>query len=689
MDEQFLNPEYFINRELSMVEFAQRVLLQASDETIPLLERLKFLCIFASNLDEFYEIRVAGLKQLGGLVNLKPTADGLRPTVVLKEIASRVHELVDEQYRILNKEIFPALKKEEIYFVSPDNWTKKQAEWVQNYFQQEILPVVSPIALDPAHPMPRLINKSLNFILSLEGKDAFGRETHMAIVHAPRALPRIIRLPSAKGNVDCFVTLSTIIEQHAHELFAGMKVRGCYQFRITRNSDLLFDEEIAEDLAGAVKNKLLGRPFGIAVRLEMLSTCPAEIIEFLLKKHDLTREELYLVDGPVNIGRYISLYDMLDKPNLKYPPFKPGLPEELGTLQNLFTVIRERDIILHHPFQSFTPVVEFIKQATQDPNVLAIKQTLYRTGADSVIVRALMEAARAGKEVTAVIELRARFDEESNIELANRLQQAGVLVVYGVVNFKTHGKMILVVRREGDELQRYCHLSTGNYHLSTARAYTDIGFFTSDDDIGIDVQNLFQQLTGMGKVLKLKKLWQSPFTLFKNLKEAINKEIAHAKDGKKAHIILKMNGLTDPSLIRELYAASCAGVKIDLIVRGMCCLRPGIPGVSENITVRSIVGRFLEHERIYYFLDDGKERIYCSSADWMERNLYHRVETCFPIENKSLAKQIKKDCLLLYLEDDFQSWILKSDGIYVKKVPAGKELHIAQQELLTKLAKAS
>jgi polyphosphate kinase len=678
-----LKPKFYINRELSALEFNCRVLGQAADITIPLLERLKFLCIFSANLDEFFEIRVAGLKQLVAYKNVTPGIDGLTPAETLKKISTTAHTLVVLQNQILQKELLPALEKENIHFLSPKKWSVKQAIWIKHYFYEEILPIVSPIALDPAHPMPRLVNKSLNFVVSLKGKDAFGRDTHLAIVHAPRSLPRVTRLPekiSKKGKN--FIFLSDIIEAYATELFPGMEVLGCYQFRLTRNSDLLLDEEIAEDLAGVLQNQLLARPFGMAVRLEIAAHCPPDIARFLLQKHDLIQDELYLITGPVNLSRLLSLYDTIDEPTLKFPPFTPKLPKVLKNT-NLFSVIHEHDILLHHPYNAFNPVIEFIRQATLDPHVLAIKQTLYRTGPDSLIVRALLDAARAGKEVTAVIELRARFEEESNLELANRLQEAGALVVYGVMGFKTHGKMMLVVRREGKHLRRYCHLGTGNYHANTARIYTDYSLFTADELIGLDVQNVFQQLTGMGKAIKLKKLWQAPFTLVKYLIEHIENETNIAAQGKPARIIAKINALTDPKIIAVLYTASQAGVKIDLIVRGICCLRPGIPGISENIHVRSIVGRFLEHERVFYFLNDGNEKIYCSSADWMERNLYKRVELCFPIKQKKLAERIKKESLLAYLADNCQSWILMQDGSYQRMQP-GKQIPYSAQRALMK-----
>lgn len=681
------NPEFYINREISLLHFNQRVLAQAKDNKIPLLERLRFLCICSANLDEFFEIRVANLRQQLVFNTMQIGADGLTPAEVLKQIHEFTLHLVADQYHILNHDLIPALEKEEISIIPPDKWTPKQNNWLNDYFRDEILQVVSPIGLDVAHPWPRLVNKSLNFIISIEGKDAFGRQSELAIVHAPRALPRLIRLPThnPKQKYD-FVYLSDVIAAHAGQLFPGMSITGCYQFRITRNSELLLDEDTS-DLAAALKNKLQAVRYGTAVRLEISANCPPAIIDFLLEKHQLTHDELYKVAGPVNLARLMTTFENVERPELKYPPFIPGVTKRLQKTSDLFIAMRKGDILLHHPYQAFTPVINFIHQATLDPNVIAIKQTLYRTaGPESLIVGALIDAARAGKEVTAVIELRARFEEESNIELANRLQEAGVLVVYGVVNYKTHAKLLLIVRREENKLSNYCHLGTGNYHLGTAKQYTDYSFFTCDPTICSDVHTVFQQLTGTSKTLKLKTLWDSPFILYKKLVELIEREIANVKMGQEGKIIAKLNSLTDPKIIRMLYSASQAGVQIDLIIRGMCCLRPGIAGISDNIRVRSIIGRFLEHERVFYFYNNGVEEIYCASADWMERNLYHRIEVCFPILSKRLAKRIKEESLLLYLADNTQAWLLQADGTYVKAIIGKQKKVTAQVELLEKLA---
>lgn len=682
------SPEYYINRELSLLEFHHRVLKQSKDQSIPLLERLKFLFICSRNLDEFFEVRVAGAKQ--HLAYHRPyhhlSAAGLSPEETLQQISTKAHQIVDEMYDMLSQELLPALSKQGLEFLNRQQWIKAQKKWVKQFFENEIMPVVSPVALDIAHPFPRLVNKSLNFIVTLEGKDAFGRTSGMAIVHAPRSIPRGIQLPKDLcDDKNYFIFLTEIIYEHVADLFPGMTVTGCYQFRVTRNSDLFLDEEEIDDLALALKTELLARPYGNAVRLELSQRCPMELARYLLDKHDLTETDLYRIKGPVNLSRYMMLLKLFYQPALCYPPFTPGLPKNLKRSKDLFESIKQGNILLHHPYQSFEPVIELIREATIDKDVIAIKQTLYRTGAESQMVLALVDAARAGKEVTAVIELRARFDEASNIELATKLQQAGVLVVYGVVGYKTHAKMTLIVRRENHALKRYVHLGTGNYHASTAKQYTDLGYLTHDEDIGHDVQMLFHQLTGMGKKIKTKSILHSPFTLADTMISLIKHEAEQASQGKKAHIMARMNGLTDGKIIQALYHASQAGVKIQLIVRGICCLRPGLPGISDNISVNSVVGRFLEHSRVFYFYHSGKEVIYAGSADLMERNLYDRVEICFPITDKKLAKRVKYECLEIYLADTLDSWLLQADGSYIKAKP-DKAAVSAQQHLLNELA---
>lgn len=676
-------PEFYLNRELSLLAFQKRVLEQAKDPATPLLERLRFLCISSTNLDEFFEIRVAGLKQQIALGSFQARPDGLGPHEVLKRISSEAHELVNEQYRVLNEVLIPELERERIRFLRRTQWTQQQAAWVRRYFNQELSPVLSPLGLDPAHPFPRVLNKSLNFIISLEGKDAFGRDTGIAIVQAPRSLPRLIPVPPAyaQGPHD-FVFLSSILHAHVGDLFPGMRATGCYQFRVTRNSDLFVDEEEVEDLLHALEGELPSRHFGDAVRLEVADNCPPEYVNFLLQQFRLGADDLYQVNGPVNLNRLLAICDLVDRPDLKYPPFIPSVPKRLAGGTDMFAAIRKGDILLHHPFESFAPVIDLIRQAAADPDVLAIKQTLYRTGIDSAITQALADAARAGKEVTVVVELRARFDEEANIHLATELQDAGAHVVYGVVGHKTHAKMLMIVRREGRQLRRYVHLGTGNYHAKTARAYTDYGLLTCDKVIGEDVHRLFHELTGLGRVTRLRKLIQAPFGLHKAMLALIAREAQHAREGKPAHIMAKLNALAEPQIIQALYEASRAGVKIDLIVRGICCLRPGIPGVSENIQVRSIVGRFLEHSRIYYFHNAGDPVVYCSSADWMDRNFFRRVEVAFPIEDAQLRDRIIRDGLLAYLADNCQAWLMQNDGSYKRLQPGHQKPRAAQLTLL-------
>lgn len=660
----------YIHRELSQLQFNIRVLDMALDESYPLLERLKFLLIFSSNLDEFFEIRVAGLKKQVDFAREQAGADGLQPHQALARISEVVHEQVARQYSILHDVLLPELAKQQIRFIRRRNWNGKIKAWVRRYFREEIAPIMTPIGLDPTHPFPLLVNKSLNFIVELEGVDAFGRDSGLAILPAPRLLPRLIRIPEEVGGPgDNFVFLSSMIHAHADDLFHGMSVKGCYQFRLTRNADLSLDEDV-EDLARALRGELLSRRYGDAVRLEVADNCPAHLTNYLLRQFNLSESELYKVNGPVNLTRLFSVTGLEGHPELQYTPFTPSIPKPLQNAENIFNVVAKQDVLLLHPYESFTPVIDLLRQAAKDPNVLAIKQTLYRSGANSEIVDALVEAARNGKEVTAVIELRARFDEESNLQLAGRLQQAGAVVIYGVVGFKTHAKMMLILRREQGELVRYAHLGTGNYHAGNARLYTDYSLLTADAALGEDVSKLFSQLIGMGKTQRMKKLLSAPFTLKKTLLDLISRETQAASEGKPAHIIVKVNSLTDPKMIKALYKASQAGVRIDLIVRGMCCLRPGIPGVSHNIHVRSIIGRFLEHSRVYYFLSGGEEKIFLASADWMERNLDRRVETCFPLEGKKLKLRVKKE-LETYLSDNVGSWILQPDGRYVRSTPSG------------------
>jgi len=677
------DPALYFNRELSHLQFNIRVLEQSLDASHPLLDRLMFLLIVSSNLDEFFEIRVAGLKHQLASFHEETGADGMTPARVLSEVSRIGHEQVERQYRILNDVLVPALEEQKIRFRRRLQWTPEQAAWVADYFEEEIAPVISPIGLDPSHPFPRLVNKSLNFIVELDGTDAFGREGGMAILPAPRSLPRLIRLPVAlceEGFTD-YVFLSSMIHAHAHEVFPGMEVGGCYQFRLTRNADLSVDPEEVSDLASALRGELLARRYGNGVRLEVADNCPDSLIDFLLKQFELGEADLYRVNGPVNLTRMMAVLGDVQRPDLCYRPFTPGLPKPVRGEVSLFSAIRQGDILLHHPFQSFTPVEDLLRQAARDSDVMAIKQTLYRTGADSSIVGALVEAARGGKEVTVVIELRARFDEADNLVLASRLQEAGAIVIYGVMAYKTHAKMMHIVRREKGQLRHYAHLGTGNYHAKTAKLYTDYSLMTANDALCEDVHKVFQQLSGMGKPRKIHTLLHAPFTLHKTLVEMIEREASLAESGKKARLVIKCNAMTESKLIRALYRASQAGVTCDLIIRGMCCLRPGIPGISDNIRVRSIIGRFLEHTRVYYFHNDGKHEVWCSSADAMERNMFHRVETCFPLFDKKVAQQVRKD-LDTYLLDNCQSWDLDTAGQYHLRDPGDAEPISAQETLL-------
>lgn len=676
------DPALYINRELSQLDFNFRVLAQAMDEQVPLLERLRFLCISCTNLDEFFEIRAAAVRHAQEF-GLPPAPDGLGPQQILSAIHDRAAQLVEQQYRCWNEVLRPALQEAGIGILAPSTWTPRQRRWLRAYFRNEIMPVLSPLGLDPSHPFPKILNKSLNIVVVLKGTDAFGRAGHLALVRAPRSLPRIIQLPKSLGGSQDFVLLSAVLSTFVEELFPGMDVRGAYQFRVTRNSELVVDEEEVENLALALRDELVDRGYRPAVRLEIAHDCPKPIVQTLLQNFGLSENAAYRIDGSVNLNRVIQVYDLVQRPDLKYPAMTPRV---FKAPEGIFTAVARRDVLLHHPFDSFSTVLDLIREAAVDPNVLAIKQTLYRTGKDSGIVDALVQAARNGKDVTVVVELRARFDEEANLGLADRLQDAGVQVVYGVVGYKTHAKMLLIVRREGRKLRRYVHLGTGNYHSGTARAYTDLSLITADTDIGNDVHQLFQQLSGLASKTTLDCLLQSPFTLHTGLLQRIERETRLARDGKPGRIIAKMNALNEPQVIRALYAASQAGVQIDLIVRGTCTLRPGVLGVSDNIRVRSIVGRFLEHSRVYWFGNNGAPELFCASADWLERNLLRRVETCFPILDNDLARRIYREVLQNYLDDNLNAWELQADGQYVKCEPQpGQVPHSAQQTLLEAL----
>ena len=680
--------DYFQNREMGLLAFNRRVLWQAKNPKTPLLERLRFLCIVSSNLDEFFEIRVAGVKEQLKLGSVALTTDGKTAREVYRLVCDETHALVKEQYALLNDEILPQLASEGIRFLKRGDWSPAQREWISAFFFREVMPVITPIGLDPSHPFPRVLNKSLNFAVELEGRDAFGRSSDAAIVQAPRVLPRVIQLPRELGDSEyCFVFLSSILHEFVHELFAGMKVLGCYQFRVTRNSNLFVDEEAVKNLRTKIQGELPQRHFGDAVRLEVANNCSEAMTEFLLGHFNLTERDLYRVAGPVNLVRLMQVPDWVMRDNLKFKPFKPGTPKALQKSSNLFEAIRGGDILLHHPYQSFNPIIELLEQSATDPQVVAIKMTVYRTGTDSVLMQSLLRAAQNGKEVTVVVELMARFDEEANIGWATKLEEVGAHVIYGVVGYKVHAKMLMIVRREegkagGSVLRRYVHLGTGNYHPKTARLYSDFGLLTSNEEIGADTNEVFKQLTGLGRAQTLKHLWQAPFSLQPNVVAGIRAEAEAARAGKRSRIIAKMNSLLEPETIAALYEASQAGVKIDLIVRGVCGLRAGVKGLSDNINVWSIIGRQLEHHRVFYFFADGEEKVYLSSADWMDRNFFRRIELAFPILDRKLKRRVIAEGLQIYLTDNTLSWELGPDGSYHQRRGSRTSPHSSQAELI-------
>lgn len=682
-----IGPEHFINREFSLLEFHQRVMLQAKDASIPLLERLRFLGISSTNLDEFFEVRVGGLKERYEAGANMPDVDGLTPEQQLEQISQKAHDIVDTQYELLNDLLLPLLAEEGICIVKREHWTAEQKQWLKEYFHRDVLPLLSPIGLDPAHPFPRILNKSLNFMVFLHGKDAFGRNSGRAIVQCPRSLPNLVRLKLPGQAIENeFVFMSSIIHYFMDEIFFGMTVKGCYQFRVTRNSDLFVDKEETDDLRRAIEGELLYRQYGDEVRLEVAGNSPPEMIDFLIKQFEIGASDLYRVNGPVNLNRLIELIDKVNRPDLTFPSFEGYYPKILRKKNSIFDAIARNDILLQHPFDSFQPVVDMIRQAARDPKVVTIKQTLYRTGTKSIIVDALVAAAKAGKEVTVVIELLARFDEEANVALATRLQEYGIHVVYGVFGYKTHAKMLMIARKEKNRLRHYVHMGTGNYHSKTSNIYTDYGLLTSNRQIGDDVNRIFLQLTSLGRVSKLDKVLQAPFTLHKTLMRYIEREISHAREGNPARIVAKMNSLSEERLVHKLYEASQAGVQIDLIVRGICQVRPGVDGVSENIRVRSIVGRFLEHTRAFHFHNGGEPEVVLASADWMTRNMFHRVETGFPLLSRKIRDKVIAD-LELYLQDNTQAWDLNSDGSYTRVTADIDDASIsAQRSLLLQLS---
>ncbi|MDB5853175.1 MAG: ppk [Herminiimonas sp.] len=678
-------PEIYLNRELSQLAFNRRVLAQAEDRSIPLLERLRYLCIVSSNLDEFFEVRIASLLARNRLDIDAPEPPAL--SAALERTSIECHQIVHRQYAILNHEILPRMAEHNMRLLRHEDRTEAQRAWVKAYFEKEVRPLLTPIGLDPAHPFPQVVNKSLNFIVELSGKDAFGRGSAIAILKAPRVLPRVIRLPpELSGGGLAFCLLSSIIHAHISDLFTDREVLAYSQFRVTRNSDLWVDEEEVKNLRQALQSELQSRPFGVAVRLEVARNCPANLADFLLQQFSIPRNRLYAVDGPVNMVRLSELIEHSSDPALRFAPFTPTFPPKLQGA-DIFALLRKQDVLLHHPFQSFQPLLDFIRVAAEDPCVVAIKQTIYRTGMNSDLMDSLIMAAQRGKEVTVIVELMARFDEEANINWADRLERVGAQVVYGVVGLKTHAKMALVIRREETGLRSYAHLGTGNYHPNTTKLYTDFGLLTANVALTSDVNEVFIHLTSLTKPSRLVHLWLAPFSLHRELIKAIRNEASIARSGRPARIIAKMNGLLDESVIRALYAASADGVKIDLLVRGACALRPGVAGLSENIRVFSIVGRFLEHTRIFYFRNALAHDIWLSSADWMNRNLFRRVEVAFPILDKVLKRRVMKEGLEPYLKDNVNAWELLQDGRYHLRRRRGKKTTFcAQQYLLLALA---
>ncbi len=661
----------FLNRELSLLKFNERVLAMAEDPRIPVLERLRYVCIVSSNLDEFFEIRISSLKEQQRQTPLAVGVDGLTAGEAFERVAKAAHELVARQYALLNDQILPSMSAEGIFLLHASEWNDAQRQWALDTFHRDVMPLLTPLGLDPAHPFPRVYNKSLNFIVSLSGIDAFGRKASIAIVQAPRALPRLMKMPpEISGHRHGYVLLTSLMRAFVGELFPGLEMQGCYQWRVTRNSDLFVDEEEVTNLRLALQGELSQRNFGAAVRLEIDKLTPPDLEAFLQREFSLSAADTYRVSGPVNLTRLMQLCDVTDRPELLFPEHHAAVPPPFDALggrpEAMFEAIAAGDRLLHHPYQSFQPVIDFLTAAALDPDVVAIKQTIYRTGEDSELMRLLLAAARAGKEVTVVVELMARFDEQTNINWAARLEEVGAHVVYGVVGHKTHAKMALVLRRERGRIRRYGHLSTGNYHPRTASIYTDFGLLTADPDLCEDMDKVFAQLTGLGARRPLKLLLQSPFTLHETMVAMVRAEARAARAGQKARIMAKMNSLLEPQIIQELYQASQAGVRIDLIVRGVCALRAGVPGLSENIRVRSIVGRFLEHSRVFYFYDGGKETVYLSSADWMDRNFFRRVEIAFPVRDKALKKRVIEEAFTLALRDTELAWQAQPSGDYVR-----------------------
>lgn len=676
-------PELFLNRELSWLEFNHRVLEEALDERNPLLERLKFFCIVSSNLDEFFEVRVAGVKQQIESDVVERTLDGMTASECFSAVVKRVRRMVDEQYSCLRDHLLPALAQNGIRILDIASLEAPDRAWLAHYFETQVCPILTPLAIDPAHPFPHLLNKSLNLIVRLEESRHGETSRRMAVVQIPRVIPRIVKLPRQDGRRD-YVYQGRIIGAHLASLFKGSTILGFWACRVTRNSELYIDEEESANLLKAVENELHNRRKGAAVRLEVDHESPREVIDVLLKTLGLTDDDLYLVNGPLNPTRLMGLYEGDHSPELRDPPFVAPIGAALRDKPDIFAAIRERDILLHHPYESFSSVVEFLETAASDKDVLAIKQTLYRTGGDERIIGALETAARNGKQVTAVVELRARFDEANNVSWAKRLEESGVHVLYGLVGYKIHAKACLIVRREGYDLRRYIHLSTGNYNPATAKIYTDISLLTCHPSFGEDATNLFNLLTGICQYRPLSKLLTAPFALHATILRLIQREIENARHGLPSRIVAKLNSLADPEVIKALYQASQAGVEVELIIRGICCLRPGVRGLSENIRVRSIVDRFLEHSRVYYFENASQPEVFVASADWLPRNFFRRIEIAFPIEDGVLRERIISEILKLALADNIKARRLRPDGLYDRISPPPKKSSVrSQSEFIT------
>jgi polyphosphate kinase len=662
------DPTLYNNRELSLLEFNERVLEEAQDSSNPILERLRFICIVASNLDEFFEVRVAGLKQQRQSNVSAPGPDALSPGEQLAAISARVRKMVEDKYRIWSQELVPALEKNNIFFLQHDELTNAEKQYYAKYFEKSVYPVLTPLAVDPVHPFPQLLNKSLNVAVELEGASI---STNLALVQVPRILPRLLLYQAGDKGVYRHIFIGNLIQAHVASLFHGVRVKGAYQFRVTRNSELYLDEEETDNLLKSIELELRKRSRGAAVRLEVQSDCPDHVAEQLLQTFSLTGDDLYQVDGPINFLRLMPVISEVDRPDLKFRAFVPAIVTAPDDEEDIFSQIRRKPILVHHPYESFQTVLDFIEQAAEDPAVLAIKQTLYRTSGDSPIVTSLAEAAQSGKQVTVVIELKARFDEAANIKWARLLQEAGAHVVYGIAGLITRAKLALVVRREEDGIRRYLHLGTGNYHPSTAKLYEDFGLLTCDPAITDDSAELFNWLTGVSVFPELKKIKAAPKSLHDFVLEMIQRETDHARSGQPAAIFGKVNALVDEEVIKALYLASQAGVKIRLLVRGVCCLRAGIPGVSENITVRSIVGRFLEHSRVYHFENAGRPEIYLASADWTARNFFRRVEVCFPVEDRELVERVDQ-IIGTYWQDNVKAREQSGEPTYARRVVEGQ-----------------